>query len=304
MILPERLRKWLLKLLMGSNYGLVAPSDPALDDPTIIMPDYINTPSLRIGDVEVIDVNRNLKNVKPHYPQACLYAEAFKLGYIGYTPLDSELKTEWEGGWLKVWYNNPNTYKKLYYQPNIMPWGPNVPDTVEYKMTVTYFFKDIFPNYPLFFERRPGDATAHLHGFHLEADGTLEARSYPGTLSGTTSGSVAAGDIVIFLLTVANVGGELYARYRAIKYDWDNDSVTDIINCYADIGAASDQEPGRYICVGEQSAAAGRIAYTSSWIFTERLTSAPTEGPGYDLVLKRFKALREYGLQDPRTLTW
>ena len=194
--------------------------------------------------------------------------------------------------------------------PKHVAWPPWVPFGLlgQYQKLIigaVYYVPQLFDAYLLFIERAPGDAYSNYHGFYLSSTGTLEAKSYPGTLSGTTSTTISAGDIIALMLDISNPDGNIYVRFGAAKIDWDTDTVTtEIVSAYTNVGAAGSLEPYRYLCWFEPNGVAGKIAWTAMIMQWDKQTTAPTGGLGGGLVANVLIDMKQYGLADPRMLSW
>lgn len=159
--------------------------------------------------------------------------------------------------------------------------------------------------YLFFLERATGDATSYYIGFYWNGS-TLYARSYPGTLSGTTSGALSPPAIVLLELSVGNVNGTIYATFGAWRYDWDTDTATNIVNAVANVGSATGLPAYWYQSLLEFNAATGvvGIATPRPPEGHGRWDSAPTGAGDGSHSINHFKLLKSLGLRDPRTIDW
>jgi hypothetical protein len=174
-----------------------------------------------------------------------------------------------------------------------------------YLIIATYYIKTLaspWGYYLNFLERSPGDAYVEYHGFYLGANGVLEARTYPGTLSGTTNGTVNAGDIIVLGIGLGKTGGNYYFTYGACKYDWDTDTCTQIINAYTNAIST----PGTHVlyhALLEQNDSTGEVYIATFYrVDSSRMDSAPSSGIGSDVLITAVRMARKLGLADPRTI--
>ena len=228
-------------------------------------------------------------------------ASVIVLPNISQFPLNADIG--YDNGWLKVRYTSTG-YARVDGRPNYHPYGLLV-DLQYFTITATYYIKTLasqFGYYLNFLERSPGDAYVEYHGFYLDASGRLEARAFPGSLTGTTSGTVNAGDIIILGIGLGRYGGNYYFTYGACKYDWDTDACTQIINAYTDAIST----PGTnvlYHALLEQNASTGEVYVATFYrVDSSRMSSVPTAGIGSDALILGVRMARKLGLADPRTI--
>jgi hypothetical protein len=228
-------------------------------------------------------------------------ASVIALPNISQFPLNADIS--YDNGWLKVRFTSTG-YSRVDGRPNYHPYGQLV-DLQYYLIIATYYIKTLpspWGYYLNFLERSPGDAYTEYHGFHLDVYGRLEARTYPGTLSGTASGTVNAGDIIILGIGLGRYGGNYYFTYGACKYNWDTDACTQIINAYTNAIST----PGTnvlYHALLEQNDSTGEVYIATFYrVDSSRMGSAPSSGIGSDVLITAVRMARKLGLVDPRTI--
>ncbi len=208
----------------------------------------------------------------------------------------------YDNGWLKVKFTSAG-YARVDGRPNYHPYGLLV-EPQYYLIIATYYIKKLasIGYYLNFLERSPGDAYTEYHGFYLDASGGLEARTYPGILSGTTSGTVSVGDIIILGIGLGKYGNNYYFTYGACKYDWDTDTCTQIIDAYTN-PISTPSTNVLYHALAEQNYATGEIYIATFYrIDSGRISSTPSSGIGSDALLAGVRMARKLGLADPRTI--
>jgi hypothetical protein len=226
-------------------------------------------------------------------------ASVIALPNVSQFPLNADIS--YDNGWLKVKFNSQG-YARVDGRPNYHPYGQLV-DLQYYLIIATYYIKTLaspYGYYLNFLERSPGDAYVEYHGFYLDTSGRLEARTYPGSLTGTASGTVNAGDIVILGIGLGRYGGNYFFTYGACKYDWDSGVCTQIINAYS----SAISTPGAnvlYHALAEQDLSVGELYIATFYrVDSSRMGSAPTAGIGSDVLITAFNSSRLLRRLSPR----
>lgn len=201
---------------------------------------------------------------------------------------------DFEGGWHK--------FRFTAGYPKVAPFPPFIPiNLLEPNQAVrfgaVFYIVDLFDSYVLFNEPYPTAAT-EVEGFYLTSTGTLQVRSNSGP-TGTTSMTVASGDIIVAEWLVSNVGGTIYIQWGAGKYDWVNDTYTATISAYATMANPRNL---RYIILWEPNGTQGRVAIGPYIVVWNVNTTAPTSGLDPGQIVGELRRLRQIGLQDPSTL--
>lgn len=208
---------------------------------------------------------------------------------------------EYIDGWIKTKYTGTG-YPRVdsIYRP-----VGALADTQRMIIRGIYYIPSSTAIYLLFLERSPGDANSYYIGFYLSGS-TLYARSYPGTLSGTTSASVTFPAILVLSMSVGNVGGTIYATFWSARYDWDSDTYTELINAVSNVGSATGLPAMWYNSLLEFNASSGVIGHVGPVEHHVRITSAPSvpSDPRDVEVVYWLRLLRKHGLRDPRTISW
>jgi hypothetical protein len=246
---------------------------------------------------EIVSININIDKKKLVREIASVIA----LPNISQFPLNADIS--YDNGWLKVKFTSGG-YSRVDGRPNYHPYGLLL-DPQYYLIIATYYIKTLaspWGYYLNFLERSPGDAYTEYHGFYLDASGELEARTYPGSLTGTASGTVNAGDIVILGIGLGRVGKSYYFTYGACKYDWDTDACTQIINAYS----SAIDTPGAnvlYHALLEQNDSTGEVYVATFYrVDSSRMSSAPSSGISSGVLKTAVQMARRLGLADPRTI--
>lgn len=204
-------------------------------------------------------------------------------------------------GWIKTKYTGGG-YPRVdsIYRP-----VGELADTQMLILRALYYIPASTNAYLLFLERSPGDASTYYLGFYLGGS-TLYARSYPGTLSGTTSTSLSLPAMIGLVLKVCNVGGTIYTMYWSFTYNWDADTYTEGINAVSNVGSATALPQVWYNSILEFNASSGVIGHVGPAEHHSRMTSAPTtpSDPRDVEAVYWLRLLRKHGLRDPGTIDW
>lgn len=205
--------------------------------------------------------------------------------------------------WVGGWWISKNTLSGYYPKTQTVP--PYVPVTLldtDQAIVVgsAFYIYSLHNAWVLFNERAPQYATGVL-GFYLHDTGSITVEQGGGTATGTTSMTVAQGDIVLLMWAIGNDNGTLKIRFFGGHYDWSNDTWDTVINAVEDI-PASEQQNLRYVVLHEPAGSVGTLfigPYQMWWARATILSSdTALDHLGYD-----FKALKLKGLADPSTIT-
>lgn len=179
---------------------------------------------------------------------------------------------KFEGGWHGLHFGA--SYTKVHALPDIIPVNA-MDDGRKIRFIGIFYLIDLFESYVFFNEPAPTLASL-VEGFYLYGTGSLVVRS-AGTPSGTTTMSVASGDIVVLAWEISKVNNVVYMAWGGWKYDWDTDTLSKVIDAY---GTVSTPYQFRYIALWEPNNTSGRVLigyWVAHWGIAN---SAPTAGVG------------------------